>query len=147
MKNLKPYETSDYALDNGFRNFYSMIDNFFNDRFTPEVALREASFKVDIQDKGDAYMVEAELPGFAKDEIKLTMDSGQLCIQAEKSEESNDEGKNYLHRERKTTSMSRVMYFENIDEDKLSAKLNDGILTIDIPKQVSSASNKKIEIQ
>lgn len=130
-----------------FNDFYEMIDSFFNDDFTPQRAMNTASFKVDIIEGEKDYMVEAELPGFEKEDIKIEVDEGKLTLTAEHIEEKEDsEEKNYVHRERKTSRVSRNMYFKDIDEENIVASLDKGILSIQIPKKEAVQTIKNIQI-
>lgn len=147
---IKPYRRNDLGLiDNGFEDFYNMIDSFFNDGFTPEKAIKSASFKVDIAEDEKAYTVEAELPGFKKDDIQITLEDGKLTLLVEKKEEKDDSDKekNYIHKERKFSHMQRSMYFKDIDENGLKASLNDGVLEIIVPKKEIQDKKKQIEIE
>ncbi|MDD7352040.1 MAG: Hsp20 family protein [Peptoniphilaceae bacterium] len=145
---IRPYEKN-YLRDTRFDDFYNMIDSFFNDDFTPQRAIRSATFKVDVIDEENDYKVEAELPGFNKDEIDVDFEEGNLTISAEKNEEVNEENKekNYIHRERKSSKMVRRMFFKDVDEENMSAKLEGGILEIIIPKKPEEKKTKKIEIK
>ncbi|NMW85305.1 Hsp20 family protein [Peptoniphilus sp. AGMB00490] len=145
---IRPYEKN-YLRDTRFDDFYDMIDSFFNDDFTPQRAMKSATFKVDVIDEENDYKVEAELPGFNKDEIDVDFEEGNLTISAEKNEEVNEENKerNYIHKERKSSKMVRRMFFKDVDEENMSAKLEGGILEIIIPKRAEEKKNKKIEIQ
>ena len=89
---IRPYEKNNLR-DTRFDDFYDMIDSFFNDDFTPQRAMRSATFKVDVIDEDKDYKVEAELPGFSKDEIDIDFEDGKLTISAEKNEEVNEENK------------------------------------------------------
>ena len=111
--------------------------------------MRSATFKVDVIDEDKDYKVEAELPGFSKDEIDVDFEDGKLTISAEKNEEVNDENKekNYIHRERKSSKMMRRMFFKDVDQENMTAKLEGGILEITIPKKADEKKNKKIEIK
>lgn len=147
-RTIRPY--GNYEVNHrGMENFYHMIDSFFNDEFTPQKAMRTSSFRVDLSEKEKSYLVEAELPGFTKEEIDIHFDDGKLTISAEKEEkkEENDEEKNYLHRERKFTQMSRTMYFKDVDESQIKASLEGGVLTVEVPKKEVVETSKKIEIQ
>lgn len=139
----------DYGmLNNNFRDFSNMIDSFFNDDFMKRGSVYDSTFKVDVSQDEKGYLVEAEMPGFNKDDISISIDEGKLVLSAEKTEkidESNEE-KNYIHKERKTSKMSRTMYFGDIDEDSISAKLEDGILTIKLNKKEAIETRKTIEI-
>lgn len=147
-RNIRPYGSYEMS-HRGMENFYNMIDSFFNDEFTPQRAMRTSSFRVDLSEREKSYLVEAELPGFDKDEIEINFDDGKLTISAQKQEkkEESDEEKNYLHRERKFTQMSRTMYFKDVDESQIKASLEGGVLTVEVPKKEVVETSKKIEIQ
>lgn len=144
---IRPYGNN-LLRDPNFGDFYDMIDSFFNDN-SQERALRASTFKVDVLENEDSYKVEAELPGFSKDEIDVDFENGRLTICAGKNEETNEEDKerNYIHKERKTSKMMRRMYFKDIDEENLSAKLDGGVLEISIPKKTDEIKSRKIEIE
>lgn len=149
MNNLSRYENRNYPQSRGFGNFYNLIDNFFDNSFPSQFAMKDMSFKVDIKEDDDNYLVEADLPGFKKDEVELHVENGRLSIKASKNEnneEKDDEGR-YLHRERKTSTMLRTMQFDGIDEDNLKAKLDEGVLRITLPKASEDEKRKMIEIQ
>ena len=135
-------------LNSNFRDFNNMIDSFFNDDFLSRGSVYESSFKVDVSEKDDSYLVEAEMPGFSKDDIAISLDEGKLVISAQKKEvDKSDEDKNYIHKERKSSQMSRSMYFPNIDEDNIKASLNDGILEIKLGKSQVKETKKHIAIE
>ena len=94
--------------------------------------------KTDIRETDKAYEVCIDLPGFKKDEITAHIENGYLVVSAAKGlnkDEKNDEGK-YIRRERYTGSMSRSFYVGNaITEKEVTAKFEDGILKLTIPKK------------
>ncbi|CDZ75434.1 heat shock protein Hsp20 [Peptoniphilus sp. ING2-D1G] len=146
---IRPYIKNNLGLaDRGFEDFYNMIDNFFKDDFTPQRALRSSTFKVDISEDDKGYIIEAELPGFEKEDISIILEEGKLTLSAEKKEESDksDEEKNYIHKERKFSKMERTMYFKDIDENGLKATLNNGVLEIKVPKKEVENKAKNIAI-
>ncbi|NLM05680.1 MAG: Hsp20/alpha crystallin family protein [Tissierellia bacterium] len=147
MTNLIP-RRSYRLVSPRFNEFNNFIDNFFKDSYSFDNAIQASTFKVDVEDKDDMYVVEAELPGIDKEDIDVQYDEGRLSIMVnhDESKEEEDEERNFIHRERRTSSMSRSMYFENIDEENLEANLENGILTISIPKQVKQETKRKITI-
>ena len=145
MNNIKLRRNN--VLDRGFEDFYNVIDDFFNGSFTPSKAMEAGTFKVDIEDREDAYVIVAEVPGVEKDEIDITLEEGKLRVAVEKVEKEEEKEKNYIHRERRVRSMSRTMYFKDIDEENLEASLEQGILEIKVPKKAPKKDCKKIEIQ
>lgn len=107
-----------------------------------------ANFKADVKKVNNKYLVEAELPGYKKDEISVDYDHSYLTIRAEK--ETNDEVKEkgkIIRRERHTGQAVRRFYVSGVDKDEIRAELNDGILKIEMPiKESEEAYSKQIEI-
>lgn len=105
------------------------------------------SFKVDIIEKDDAYVVLAELPGYKKEDVSASLVDHWLEIAATRNEEEVDEDYKYLRKERSTETLVRRMYLDYAVNEKVNAKLEDGILKIDIPMQSGSKVSSKIEIK
>lgn len=147
MANLRKY---DYGfLDDNFNDFYNMIDSFFNGNDRKTSLVNNSTFKVDIKEDKESYKVIAEMPGFTKDDINIELDDDKLTLSVEKTEEkdeSNEEEK-YIHKERRSSKMTRTMHFENIDSENIEANLNDGLLEIKLPKLNKDNSKKTIEIK
>ncbi len=95
--------------------------------------------KTDVREHDDSYEVDIELPGFHKDELQLSLDSGYLSITAAKGldKDAKDEKTGRLIRqERYAGSMSRSFYVgEDIREEDIRARLEHGVLTLQIPKK------------
>ncbi len=104
------------------------------------------TFKIDIQETDSEYRIEAELPGVKKDEIDLGVEGDNLCILVNRNEEVNKDDKNYIHRERRVSSMSRRVRLANANLGETKAKLEEGILTITIPKDTKVDGSLKIDI-
>ena len=100
--------------------------------------------KTDIREMDDSYEVVIDLPGFKKDEIEVQLENGYLTISAAKGldkDETDKQGK-YLRQERYAGSMSRSFYVgEDITEEDIHGKFENGILKLDIPK----VEAKKVE--
>ena len=119
------------------RNDFDLFDEMFNDPFftrKPEVKL----MKTDIREKDNAYLVDIDLPGYEKGDIKISVEDGYLTVSAKK--ESNDEEKddkgNFIRRERFSGECSRSFYVgEDIEAEDVKASFKNGILTLDIPKK------------
>ena len=131
----------------GFENFYNMLDDFFSDGMMPGRNLLRDTFKIDIEDKETEYVIEAELPGVRKEEIDLNIEEDNLCITVNRSEEVSKDGKNYVHRERRASSMSRRVRLSGTKLDEIKAKLEDGVLTVSIPKVDKTSTSRKIDIE
>lgn len=93
--------------------------------------------KTDVKETDKSYEFDIDLPGFKKDEIKAKLENGYLTVTAQKGldkDEQNKEGQ-YIRRERYTGSCSRTFYIgDEIDENAVSAKFEDGILKLNVPK-------------
>jgi len=132
---------------NGFENFYNMLDDFFSDGLMPSRNLSRDTFKIDIEDRENEYLIEAELPGIKKEEVDLNIAEENLCITINRTEEVNKDGKNYIHRERRASSMSRRIHLAGANLEEIKAKLEDGILTVTVPKEVKTNTTRKIDIE
>ena len=127
-------------------DLYNMLDDFFSDSLMSSRNLLRDTFKIDIEEKETEYRVEAELPGIKKEEIDLNIDNETLSISVNRTEETNKDGKNFIHRERRATSMSRSIRLANAKLDAITAKLDEGILAITIPKDEKATTSRKIDI-
>ena len=130
----------------GFEDFNSMLDDFFNDSWMLGRSLTRDTFKIDIEETEAAYCIEAELPGTKKEAIDLRVEAETLCVCVNCDEAVNDDGKNYIHRERRVSTMSRRIRLANAKLDEITAKLEDGVLTVLVPKIQKANSQRKIAI-
>ena len=148
MASLIPFNRRNTDLINtGFDELYNMLDDFFTESFMPSRSLARDTFKVDVQENEKEYIVEAELPGAEKDEIKLELNDGRLNISVEREEKSEEEKKNYIHKERRYSSMCRSIYLQDVESKNATAKLENGVLTVNIPKIEKVDNTKLIEIE
>jgi len=131
----------------GFEDFYNMLDDFFSDGLMSGRSLLRDTFKLDIVEKENEYLVEAEMPGVRKDESDLNIDGDTLCVSVNRTEEANKDGKNFIHRERRVSSMSRRVRLADAKLDEIKAKLEDGVLTVAIPKDTRANTSRKIDIE
>ena len=143
MAGLVPFNRRGRDLANsGFEDFYYLMDDFFTPR-----SLERSTFKIDVQDEEKQYVIEAELPGIKKEELGLDLDDGRLTISVNHEENTEDKQKNFLHRERRATSMSRAIYLADADADGIKAKMDNGVLTVTVKKQDKQITTRKIEIE
>ena len=133
----------------------NLFDNFFDFPFYDDRAERQAEkklyghhaanlMKTDIKEKKDGYDLEMDLPGFKKDEVKVELNNGYLTVSAEKGLDKDEEDKKgkYIRKERYAGALSRTFYLgEEIREDEIKAKFENGILSVSIPKE----EEKKVE--
>ena len=113
----------------------SMMDpfNFFSDFFGTNNAPME--LRTDITDKGDAFVLEADLPGFKKDDIKIDLENDRLTIKAERHSEHEAAKNGYVRRERSFGSFERSFDVSGIDTASIKANYTDGVLTLTLPKR------------
>ena len=150
MTGLVPFNRRKAGLANtgvGFEDFHNMLDDFFSGSIFPNRNLLRDTFKIDVEEKGNEYLIEAELPGVQKDEVSLSVEDDSLCISVNRAEEVNNEGKNFIHRERRASSMSRRVRLAGANLDGIKAKLEDGVLAISIPKDDKTNSVRRINIE
>lgn len=147
MSRLVPYNRrSPRIFGSDFENFYNMVDNFFNDSWTLGNSLSVRSFRIDVQENENEYIVEAELPGVKKEEINIDLNEGRLNISIEREDRKDRENKNYIHRESRYASMSRSIYLPDAKHEGVKARLDNGILAINIPKG-DRPNRRRIEIE
>lgn len=143
------------VADTTSNNPFNMIDDFFNDAFRNFPFSRNPMtdpFKMDVKETDNKYLVEAELPGTKKEDIDITLnDEGRLTISVNREEkiDEKDEDNTYIHRERRYDSMQRSLFLANAKSDDVNAKLEDGLLIINVgkDKQAIKDNSRKIEIE
>jgi HSP20 family protein len=123
-----------------FDPFHEM-DNFFTSSTV-------SPFSTDIKDTGDAFLLEAELPGFKKEDIKLDVENDVLTISAERTEEKKEDKHSFIKRERFYGSFSRSFDVSGVNVDGITASYTDGVLTLTMPKkQELIPASRRLEIQ
>ena len=127
------------------RSFY--LDDIFDDLGRNTLRNNDL-MKCDVYEKEGTYVIEMDVPGYDKKDIKIECNDGILVITAEKNVETNqeDENKKYIRRERVYGKVSRTFNFADIDEDSINAEFVNGILKIVIPKLEKNKTKKVIEM-
>ena len=125
---------------------FRMFDEMERSFCTPERPLK--GFRTDVIDAGSAYRLEAELPGFRKENISLDVENDCLTISAERSVEENESKESFIKRERFYGSFSRSFDVSGIDQEHIEAAYNDGILTLTLPKKAAEVpAARRLEIK
>lgn len=138
MFGLTPFERND--LWNPFRDFE-------NDFFKGFGTLSHC--RTDIKDEGDKYLLECEMPGFDKSDIKIDIHGSTLTLCAEHKTENDEKnsGGEYIRRERSYGSYCRSFDISSIDENAINAEYTNGILQLTLPKKAKEQpQTKRIEI-
>ena len=143
MANISRYEPFDLTsepFDDLFRGFFRPV------RF--EGQPQQLQLKMDVKENDKSYTVHADIPGVKKEDIHVAIDGNQVSISAEvKKEKEEKEGDKVLRSERYFGKISRSFALEHdIDEAASSAKYNDGVLELVLPKK-KPAATKKLTIQ
>ena len=125
-KDCNAVDNRDYGL-----NFW---EDSFEDFFKPMAFPKTSSMRTDIKENENGYELAVDMPGFDKKDIGVTLKDGYLTIEAKK-EDKEEEGKKYLRRER-SFSCSRSFYVgDNITEEDVKAKYDNGVLKLEVPKK------------
>ena len=143
MFELTPFGYRRVSAYNPFRELEEMSRSFWNDT-------ELTAFRTDIKKQDGNYILEAELPGFKKEDISIDIDKDCLTISAvHKSEENEDDkDKGFIRRERYYGSYSRSFNIKGIDADAISASYNDGVLTLTMPEKTPEIpAARRLEIQ
>lgn len=123
-----------------------MLDDFWK-RSWPEGENHLISPPLDVTDTNDALLVTAEVPGMTKDAIDITFENGVLTISGEKTSKSEEKNGNSYRMERRYGSFCRALSLPaNVDADNIEADLEDGVLTIRLPKS-ENAKAKAVKIK
>ena len=117
------------------RNDFDLFDEMFG--MDPFFERRDAKLmKTDIKEKGDKYIIDIDLPGYDKENIKISVEDGYLTVQAtiDSNDEEKEKGK-FVRRERYMGTCSRSFYVgEDVKSEDVKASFKKGILTLEIPK-------------
>ena len=128
-------------------NLFDEMDNFFNDNFWNGMCRTDGArqengslaslMKTDVIEKDNCYQLEAELPGFNKEDIKIDLKNDILTISASHSENSDEKDNNgkYIRRERRTSSYARSFRVQDLKPEDIIAQYRNGVLTVNIPKK------------
>ena len=140
---LVPYNRKNHSVYNPFQDFDDLERAFFSDRSLGEL-------KTYIKDTGDSYTLEADLPGFKKEDIHVDIADDRLTVSAERHSNYEDKDKkgNYLRCERSYGSYARSFDISGIDAAGIKAAYSDGVLRVTLPKQKEvPASSRRLEIE
>lgn len=151
MFDLMPFSRKDTRLQSRkYAEFdlENMFENFFNDKLFPSLYANSGQMRVNIKENEKEFFVEAEIPGFNKEEINIEIEDDRLTITAETNEKTEEKSDRYIRRERKYNSLTRSFALSDIVKENITAKFENGILFLTLPKEEKARGNiKKINIQ
>ena len=131
------------------RNLSSLFDAMERSFFSDLAPSGAAEIRTDIRDTGDSYLLEAELPGFKKEEIRLDLNGDTLTISAKHENTTEEKGDNgYLRRERRYGAFARSFDVSGIKTEGITASYENGVLTLELPKAVPTRPvSRQIELK
>ena len=124
-----------------FREFEHLERRIFGNAAMPD-------FRIDIREKEDMYILEADLPGFSKEDIHIDLEGAYMTIRAERATPASegDEG-HYLRSERSFDAVERTFELSGVDADGLRATYENGVLTVRMPKKSVEQKKKTLSIE
>lgn len=135
-----------YGLSKRNNNYdlFDAFDDFFRPVFYDEVN----DLKTNIKETDGSYELDVEMPGYAKNQIKLSLENGYLTISASKESKEDDKNKHYVRKEI-SESCSRSYYVgDDVQQEDIKAKYDNGILSVCVPKsQPKRIESKFIDIE
>ena len=125
---------SNYLQNRHARHNYELYNPFFDDFFKEDNSF-STMMKTDIKENNDHYEMKIELPEVKKEDVKLSLDDGYLTVNAVFKNDSDEKEGKFIRRERSYGSFSRSYFVgDNIKEEDVKAKLDNGVLTLYIKK-------------
>ena len=136
----------------------NLFDEFFDDNFGMFPVWNDRNplygkhsknlMKTDVRETEDTYEVDIDLPGFKKDEISVDLKDGYLTVSAAKGLDKDEQDKKgrYIRQERYAGACSRSFYVGELKPEDISAKYEDGILKLSMPKQAKQELPKRTTI-
>ncbi|MBR2742314.1 MAG: Hsp20/alpha crystallin family protein [Clostridia bacterium] len=141
---MLPAIFSDRLFDNWMR--FPAFDDFYDIDKKLYGANASSVMNTDVREHDDRYAIDIDLPGFGKDELSLALENGYLTVTAQKNADTEDKGEDgrIIRRERYSGTMQRSFYIgENLTEEDIKAKFENGVLSLTVPKKDAQALPEK----
>ncbi len=122
--------------NNDSYDLFDVVDDFFKPMFYDET--RE--LRTDIKENENDYELDLALPGYNKDEIKVSLENGYLTVSATRQKKEEDE-KHYLRREISENTSRSYYVGDDVTQEQIKAKFLNGILTLTVPKSQAKQEN------
>lgn len=145
---MKTYlQRKNYNNGNGDISLFDALD----DLFKPVFYENQNGMKTDIKETQNSYVMEIEIPGFKKEDIKVSLEDGYLTVSCSKSkneEEKNEQSSRYVRKEICESCQRSYYVGEDIEEENIKAKYENGMLILNVPKvQPKQVRNHSITIE
>ncbi len=121
----------------------TVLNDFMDDFFTPVTQ----GLKLDVSEDQHAYHLTADVPGVKKDQLTIAYDNEVLTLEVNVKDEEETEDKNYLRKERRRMHLKRSLHLPHIDAQAIKAKLEDGILSVTVPKMAPVDTRILIDVE
>lgn len=135
-----------YGLSKRNNNYdlFDAFDDFFRPVFYDDVN----DLKTNIKETDSSYELDIEMPGYAKDQIKVALENGYLTVSASKESKEEDKNKHFVRKEI-SESCSRSYYVgDDVTQADIKAKYENGMLAISVPKsQPKQLKSSYIDIE
>ena len=135
-----------YSVNNGW--LPTLFNDIFNDSWMPVSRQRYAGNTpaINVSELPDEFKVEVAAPGMTKDDFNIQIShDGDMVINMEKKTETKDDNKKYLRREFSYSKFQQVLTLpDSVERSRISASMNDGVLTIDLPKKTEEEHAKEL---
>lgn len=132
---LDPFSTLQQEMNRLFDSVWSGTEN----RLSPTTGMNFHFPSLDVRETGKGYRVTAELPGLSENDVEINLRDNNLIISGEKKAEHEEKEENRFYSERSFGRFQRVIPFPTeIDANKVEAKFQNGVLTVDLPKNAKA---------
>ena len=140
MRNLVTYRPYRPTM----ANFDRWFDSVFQNWGLPQTAATGACApRVDVQEKADAYHLEAELPGLTEKDFTVNVEHNLLTIASEQEHDDERQENGYVIRERRSGAFRRSFTLpKDVDADRIGATFKDGLLTLTVPKSAQAKARQ-----
>lgn len=122
------------SVRDDFLDLNSFFDNFFNDSFTTGFFQASHPIKADIRETDKEYIIEADMPGVKKEDIRLELRDGILTVGVERNEVEEEKRESYIRKERRYGSYCRSFQVDGVKQENVTASYKDGVLVVNLPK-------------
>lgn len=146
MSDRNPFDELDELFDRMQRNMERTTRMWESE--APDSGLPgAASMNVDLEDRDDEFVLTGDLPGFETGDIDVRLNEQTLSITAEHDESSEESDGEFVHRERRRTSVERSVPLPSpVDADDVSASYTNGVLTVRLPKADPNSDGTEIDV-
>ena len=126
-------------------NGITLFDVFDDDFFKPMFFDEQQDLKTNIKETETGYELAIETPGYNKDQIQVSLENGYLTVNCKKAQKEEENGKSRYLRKEISESCQRSYYVGNdITQEQIKAKYDNGILTLIVPKEAPKLSQSKL---